>query len=166
MEYVFAEKSTAASISVFWSLDLGLLLCDEGLDGPVWAFTASKRRLNAAFPEETPERIISTLAPKLVRSLPTNMSTIKSLVDLRKRRINTIRNYIQDAQEARLKRSKVLQTRKVAYGKDSGHALVSLSLGVHASSLFSLCFGAHASSLHHPVEDPPSPVLTQHLLSE
>ena len=94
------------------------------------------------------------------------MSSIEGLVDLRKRRINTIRNYIQDAQEARLKRFKVLQTRKVAYEKKSGHALVSLSLGVHASSLFSLCFGAHASSLHHPVEDPPSPVLTQHVICE
>lgn len=53
MEDMFAEESTAASISVF-----------------------------------------STLAPKLVHSLHTNMSTIECLVDLRKRHINTIRNYI------------------------------------------------------------------------
>ena len=65
MEDEFAAASSAASLSMFWSPERGLFLRDEGPDGPVWAFTASKRRGNAAFPEETPERIIGTLAPGL-----------------------------------------------------------------------------------------------------
>ena len=72
MEDEFAEASSAASISMFWSLQRGLYLRDKGPDGPVWEFEESKRRANAALPEETPEKIISTLAPKLTRSSHSN----------------------------------------------------------------------------------------------
>lgn len=65
MEDEFAEASNAASMSMFWSLEKGLFLRDNGPNGPVWEFTESCLRVNSALPEETPEGIISTLALSL-----------------------------------------------------------------------------------------------------
>ena len=72
MEDEFAEASSAASISMYWSLEAGLYLRDKGPDGPVWEFKETKHRANSALPEETTEKIISTLAPKFARLLHSN----------------------------------------------------------------------------------------------
>ena len=65
MEDEFAAASSAASLSMFWSPKRGLSLPDQFPDLPVWAFNVSERWANVPFPEETPERIISTLARNL-----------------------------------------------------------------------------------------------------